>query len=145
MDRPVATERVQFTVLDRRKRPEPSKEDLAAYDKALQPTITLTNEIGGLWMNGIFQGIDLAKDADPEDVIAAVVNMNRSNIGTKAYRVLRIKRLDGEDGKRFVALISAGKSTKALLCLPLSGKQWWSRVYDAAIESPEATKSRGKN
>jgi hypothetical protein len=142
---PVTTEPVQFTVLDRRNRLEPSKEDLAAYDKALQPIIDRTNEKHGLWMNGGFPEVKLAKDADPEDVIAAVVNVNRSNIGTKAYRVLLIKRLDHEEGMRFVALISAGKSTKALLCFPIAEKQWWSRVYDAVIESPEAAKSRGKN
>ncbi len=141
---PVTTEPVQFTVLDRQNRPAPSKEDLAAYDKALQPTIDLTKEKFGLWMNGARGGLHLAKDADPEDVIAAVVNMNRSNIGTKAYRVLRIKRLEDDEGRRFVALISAGKATKALLCFPIADNQWWSRVYGAAIESAEGTKSGGK-
>jgi hypothetical protein len=137
---PITTEPVQFTVLDRINRAKPSAKDLAAYDKALQPIITLTNEEHGLWINGAFPNVKLAKDADPEDVIAAAVNVNRSNIGTKAYHVLRIKRLDGEAGKRFVALISAGKSTKAVLCFPISEELWWSRVYDATVETADPTK-----
>ena len=135
-----------LTVLDRRNRPEPSKENLTAYDKALQPIIAMQDDKNGfgLWMNGLYNGVELAKDADPEDVIAAVVNINRSNIGTKGYRVLRIKRLEGEEGKRFVALIAAGKSTKTLLCLPISDKQWWSRVYTAPIDSADSADAAKK-
>src|SRR5580704_1410459 len=86
---PLTTEPVQLTVLDRKHRPEPSKKDLAAYDKALQPIIALTSDNGGgLWMNGSFPNVKLAKTSDPDDVIAAVVNVNRANLDTKAYRVL---------------------------------------------------------
>jgi hypothetical protein len=132
---PLTTEPVQFTVLDSKQRAEPSKKDLAAYDKALKPVLRLTEQVGGLWMNGHFPDIKLAKAADPEDVIAAVVNVNRSNLGTKAYHVLLVKRLKEEDGKRFLALISVGKATKALLCFPIFEDRWWSRSYDATIES----------
>jgi hypothetical protein len=143
---PLTTESAQFTVLDRKNRAAPSQKDLAAYQKALQPIITLTNDNGGLWTNGGFPEIKLSKTSDPEDVITAVVNVNRANLGTKAYLVLLIKRLDGEEGKRFVALISVGKSTKTLLCFPISEGKWWSRTYDASIEADPsaATKPLGK-
>jgi hypothetical protein len=133
---PLTTEPVPFTVLDRKHRAEPSKKDLAAYEKALQPVIKLTSDgTGGLWMNGLFPEIKLAKTSEPADVIAAVVNVNRSNLGTKAYHILLIKRLEDEGGKRFVALISVGKVSKALLCFPIAEDQWWSRTYDVSIEA----------
>jgi hypothetical protein len=139
---PITTEPVQFTVLDRKNRAKPSAKELAAYDKALQPVLKITSDEHGLWMNGAFPIVKLEKGADPEDVVAAVVNVNRSNIGTKAYRVLLIKRLEGEEGKRFVALISAGRSTKAVLCFPISEDHWWSRVYDAAVEMADPIKPK---
>jgi hypothetical protein len=131
---PLTTEAVRFTVVERKLYEAPSKQDLAAYEKAVQPVIKLTQEVGGLWLNGGYPEIKLAKTANPEDVIAAVVNVNKSNLGTKVYRVLLVKRLEEDDGKRFVALISVGKTTKALLCFPVSENQWWSRSYNATVE-----------
>ncbi len=136
---PLTTAPVRFTVLGRNGRQEPTQRDRDSYEKAVEPVIKRTHELGGLWMNGGFPEIKIAKAADPEDVIAAVVNVNRSNIGTKAYRVLLIKRLEEEDGKRFVALIAVGKSTKALLCFPIAENRWWSRTYDASVEAEPIT------
>jgi hypothetical protein len=143
---PVTTEPVQFTVLDRKQRAEPSKKELAAYEKAVQPIIKLTSDPGGLWTNGRSPEIKIEKGADAEDVIAAVVNADRPNLNTKAYRVLYFKKLEGEEGKRIVALIAVGKATKTVLCFPISEDKWWARSYDATIEVEPAAppKTDGK-
>lgn len=136
---PLQTEAIALTIANESRFPKPTEMEISAYDKAMQPTIELTKEKHGLWLNGSFPDIKLADGADADEVIAAAVNRNRSNIGSKAYRVLRIHELDGQADKKSAALISVGKSTKVLIFYSLGGGKWWTRFYaaDLQLEKPE--------
>jgi hypothetical protein len=130
---PLKTEPVDFTIANESSTTQPTEREIAAFDKAMEPTIELTREKNGLWLNGGFPEIKLPDGAEAEDVIAAAVNVNRSNLGSKGYRVLRLRQLDGETDKKAAALISVGKSTKVLIFFSLGKGKWWTRFYKADL------------
>src|SRR3954469_23661944 len=84
---PVTTQPIEITITPAQPQAV-TTEQLAAYDAAIDKT-TAKLLPNGLWMNGMSPRIDLPKDAGADDVIDMAVN--NSSLGTKAYRILRVK------------------------------------------------------
>jgi len=134
---PVSTETVEFTISKTGKHETPpTEEEVAAYDDAIN-RVTDRLEPGGLWLNGGFPDIKLPADANAQDVVASAVNTHR--LGSKAYRILRVRRIDRPTGGISAALVKVGATTKVLIFFPDGKDGWWTRFYDTELLLP-ATK-----
>jgi hypothetical protein len=112
---------------------QPTAQEIAAYDSAIDQ-VTKQLEPHGLWLNGGTPEIKLPPDAKPEDVIASAVN--RHMLESKAYHILRVRRLDRPTGELSVALVRVGTKTRVLVFFPTGKIGWWTRFYDTDLASP---------
>ncbi len=134
---PLTTDAVELKVSEaaaNAKESSPTAQEVADYDNAIDQ-VAQKLDPNGLWQNGGFPEIKLPADAKPEDVIASAVNVY--DLGSKAYRILRVKRLDRSRGDDMsAALVRVGKSPKVLAFYPTGKSGWWTRFYDTEIKPP---------
>lgn len=128
---PVTTQSIEYSVrgLDNHGPvAKPTSREMAAYDHAIDQ-VTRGLQPGGLWLNGVAPDINLPSDARAEEVIASSVNQYL--LESKAYRILRVRRLDLSGVNASAALVKVGAKLKVLIFFPSAGTHWWTRFYDA--------------
>ena len=134
---PLTTDAVELKVSEaaaNAKESQPTAQEVADYDNAINQVVQKL-EPGGLWENGSFPEIKLPADAKQEDVIAFAVNMH--DLGSKAYRILRVKRLDRSRGDDMsAALVRVGTKPTVLIFYPIGKNGWWTRFYDTDLKPP---------
>jgi hypothetical protein len=135
---PVTTDAVELVVC----KPDaaetkPTTQEVSAYDDAIN-RVTEKLRPNGEWTNGITPGIQLAADAKAGDVIASAVNVQSQEC--KAYRILRVRRLDRPQGDLSAALLRMGTKTRVLVFFPIGKSGWWTRFYDADPAPPATSR-----
>lgn len=125
---------VDFQVTPAPARP-PTARQLEVWNKAIDAVFAIVKEPGGLWLNGSFPALDLPASASGADVVAMAVN--RTILGSKAYRILLTRRFDGKSA----ALVIVGKQPKVVIFFFDTGIQrWWTRFYDASgVDASDAS------
>ena len=117
----------------------PNVDEVAAYD-ALIDRVTSKLDPHGLWLNGVAPDIKLPRVATPEDVVDAAVNTHV--LGSKRYRVFRVRRIERLDQSVSAVLLSVGGKTKVLLFFPGGNVSWWTRFYDVEAATPDSQPAR---
>lgn len=126
---PVTTKPIELTIADAPARAE-TKQEVAAYDVAIAH-VTDKLQPHGMWMNGGFPQVNLPKQATAEAVIDMAVNL--SILGSKDYRVLRVRPFNNDGASGHAALLRVGKGYKVAVLFPIGPDGWWSRFYDSDL------------
>jgi hypothetical protein len=89
----------------------------------------------GMWLNGMFPILDLPETASPEEVIERRFDMGLPFGKVANYKILRIRQIripfTENSSVLYTAVLVQTDSGKKIVLLKFTGRNWWSRVFDA--------------